>query len=391
MSLWQHKNQIIPLPYHYYYFTVTIIGLIGFFDSLYLAVSHYRVYTDIGYESFCALSRAINCDTVSQSPYSILLGVPVPVWGILGYAFFVTLLLYAWPKKGLHKRIWSLLLLVSIGFSTYSIVLACISTIWIHSYCVMCIFSYAVNLSLVYFIWLIRNRFHCESFYGGIKLDISYLLNFPKLTVAFITLFLTGAIILLLFFPPYWHLKPPALSGKVPTGITEDGHPWIGAQDPELEIIEFTDYQCFQCKKMHFFLLRLIEKHPDKIRLIHRHFPMDHTINPLVHKQFHAGSAKLAILAIFATEKQKFWEMNDLLFNLSGNKEVVNIQSLADKTDIDFSEMRHVFRDRKLWMKLQNDIKDGIQYGVTGTPGFIINDQVYLGQIPPEILRQYLK
>ncbi|MBU4035957.1 MAG: hypothetical protein KKA35_05965, partial [Proteobacteria bacterium] len=43
------------------------------------------MYTDIGYESFCAISKAINCDTVSQSPYSVFLGVPLAIWGVAGY------------------------------------------------------------------------------------------------------------------------------------------------------------------------------------------------------------------------------------------------------------------------------------------------------------------
>ncbi|MBU3949567.1 MAG: hypothetical protein KJ826_15285 [Proteobacteria bacterium] len=45
------------------------------------------MYTDIGYESFCAISKAINCDTVSQSPYSVFLGVPLAIWGVAGYCF----------------------------------------------------------------------------------------------------------------------------------------------------------------------------------------------------------------------------------------------------------------------------------------------------------------
>jgi protein-disulfide isomerase len=75
--------------------------------------------------------------------------------------------------------------------------------------------------------------------------------------------------------------------------------------------------------------------------------------------------------------------MNDILFNIDRQTETVNIEDLAQKTDIDFEEMKHVFNDRDLWIKLQKDIQDGLKYGLTGTPGFIIDDQVYLGQIPP--------
>jgi protein-disulfide isomerase len=186
--------------------------------------------------------------------------------------------------------------------------------------------------------------------------------------------------------PTYWQLEPPQLSKEVKTGTTHDGHPWIGAEMPELVIEEFSDYRCFQCKKMHYFLRRLIQSNPDKIRLIHRHFPMDHTINPIVKKPFYMGSAKLAIVSLFAAEHGKFWEMNDVLFNISRQAEAINIKDLAQQAGIGYDNIKYVFQDAGLWKKLKKDIKEGLEYGLTGTPGFVINGEVYLGQIPAEIL-----
>jgi protein-disulfide isomerase/uncharacterized membrane protein len=346
---------------------------------------------DIGYRSFCAISRAINCDTVSQSPYSIFLGVPVPVWGVLAYGFFLFLLAFAWPQIAIRKRIWTLLMIISLAFSTYSLILAFVSSYYIHSYCIMCILSYGVNLALLFFTWIIRKRFAGESIFVALKLDISYLLSFSKVFIPVTSVFAASALLMVLVFPSYWHLTPPALSKDIPTGV-EDTHPWIGAEHPELVITEFSDYRCFQCKKMHYFLRRLIENYPDKIRLIHRHFPMDHTINPLVKEPFHTGAGKLAMLAIFAAEKGKFWEMNDYLFNISHEIEELNLRDIAENNGLNYSDMLKAFSDQRLWNILWKDIKDGIEiYRITGTPGFIINGQPYLGQIPPDILKPYVK
>jgi uncharacterized membrane protein len=102
MKLWKFKtifnNQAKPLPFKFYFLPIFLITLIGLADAIYLSISHYRVYMDMGYQSFCAISQALNCDTVSQSLYSILFNVPVPVWGVFGYAFFLILLTFAWPK-----------------------------------------------------------------------------------------------------------------------------------------------------------------------------------------------------------------------------------------------------------------------------------------------------
>jgi len=391
MRLKKTKKQILPLAYPFYYIPVLFIALTGFFDSIYLAVSHYRNYVDMGYQSFCAISRAINCDTVSQSPYSIFLDVPVPVWGVLAYGFFLFLLVFAWPKAAHRKRVWTLLMLVSLGFSIYSVVLAFISAYFIYSYCIMCILSYAVNLALLFYTWMIRKRFACESFFTSIALDIRYLLKFSKVSIPVTSVFFACALMMILIFPQYWHMSPPLLSMNTPTGITEDGHPWIGAENPELVIKEFSDYRCFQCKKMHYFLRRIIENHPDRIRLIHRQFPMDHKINPLVKEPLHPGAAKLSMLAIYAGKKGKFWEMNDYLFNLSKDIEALNMRIIAEKTGLEFDDMHHNFPSVSLWRFLWKDINEGIQtHHITGTPGFIINNQTYLGQIPAEILKPYL-
>jgi uncharacterized membrane protein/protein-disulfide isomerase len=387
----KHKKPIIPLAYRYYFIPTLIIALTGFFDSIYLAVSHYRNYVDMGYQSFCAISKAFNCDTVSQSPYSILLDVPVPVWGIMGYGFFLFLLVFAWQDSGGRKRMWTLMMLVALGFSVYSVVLAFISSYLIRTYCLMCILSYAVNLALLFFAWLIRNRFGCEPFFKAFKLDILFLLDFSKISIPVAFCFSAAALIMMLSFPPYWQMDPPVLSKNTPTGVTADGHPWIGAENPELTIVEFSDYRCFQCKKMHYFLRRLIEANPDKIRMVHRHFPMDHTINPIVQEPFHPGAAKFAIVSLFALQKGKFWEMNDLLFDIPKDISTVNLRYLAKETAIEFDEIRYVFRDRQLLTRLIYDIREGLGYELTGTPGFIIDERIYLAQIPSEILRPYLK
>lgn len=385
------KKQTGNLPFKYYYIIIITITIAGLANAIYLSVSHYRIYTDIGYQSFCALSRLINCDTVSQSPYSIFLGVPVPVWGIVGYGFFLILLMFSGLPDAQRKRLWTLLFLISICFTIFSLFLAFISAYMIKSYCIMCILSQAVNLFLLYFTWLVRNRFRCEPFTEAIELDIRYLLMYPKMMIGTASVFGVGTVLMLLLFPVYWQITPPVPSKNVPSGFTEDGFPWIGAENPELVIEEFSDYLCFQCKKTHFFLRRLIERHPEKIRLVHRHFPMDHTINPIVKQPFHPGAAKLAVVSLFAAEKGKFWQMNDILFNIDEKTKTVNINELATRTDIDLEEMKHVFKNRNLWIKMQKDIKDGLRYGLTGTPGYVIDKKIYIGQIPQEVLKRYIR
>jgi protein-disulfide isomerase/uncharacterized membrane protein len=317
------------------------------------------------------------------------MGIPVPIWGLVAYTFFLWLLAFSWPEKALKRRVWTMLFFFSFIFTVYSIILALISSYLIRSYCIMCILGYAVNLMLLYFTWIVRKRYECECFFKAILLDLKFLLYFPKVVIPGLSLFIIIILGLFLFLPAYWEMDAMDLTKKLPTGTTKHGHPWIGAENPELEIVEFSDYRCFQCKKMHYFLRRLIQEHPGRIRLVHRHFPMDHTINPLIDEPFHRGAAKLALVAMFAGKKDKFWEMNDILFDISRNTETINIKDLAGQAGIDYEEIKYVFRDKSLWNELKKDVRVGLEHGLTGTPGFVINDEVYLGQIPPEVLKKY--
>ncbi len=383
-------KQIKPLPFVIYFGTVFLLVASGLAVSVYLALSHYRVYTDIGYKSFCAISRAFNCDTVSQSPYAIFLDLPVSVWGIIGYGFFLFLLAFAWGKDTERKRIWPILVFTSLVYSAFSIILAMISTVYIRSYCIMCIASYGINFLLLFHTGMIRRRFDNIGLIEGLKLDVKYLWGKKhKSAPAFLTL-VTVVILINIFFPHYWHFEMPGLAADIPKGYTEDGHPWIGAEKPELEITEFTDYQCFQCKKMHFFLRQIVANNPDKVRLVHRHYPMDQEFNPMVKEPFHVGSGKLALLAIYAAQKGKFWEINDLLFTIMGKKEEIDITELAEKTGMDYRELSMAVNDHGIHRKLFIDIAEGFKFKITGTPGYVIDGQVYLGEIPPEILRKVL-
>jgi protein-disulfide isomerase len=253
----------------------------------------------------------------------------------------------------------------------------------------MCILGYGVCFLQVFYTWLIRKRFGSEKFFTALKIDILHFVGIQKISGFVIAVFL--AVFMLIFFalPPYWELSPPKLTSNIPRGVTEDGHPWIGAENPYLVIIEFSDYLCFPCKKNYLHLRRIIEKYPDKIRLVHRHFPMDHRVNPIVKEPYHNGAGKLALVAIASMETGKFWEMNDVLFNVSRKKNKVNIKELSEYAGIEFEELKIGLKGSNIEIKLQKDIYAGIKLGLSGTPGFVINDKLYVGQIPGEVFRNY--
>jgi protein-disulfide isomerase len=226
----------------------------------------------------------------------------------------------------------------------------------------------------------------------GFRQDIKFIFNKRRLSFSLFAPYAVLVMSAFVYFPAYWNLSPPPLSANVPKGITEDGYPWIGgSENPEIVITEFTDYLCFQCRKMHYFLRRFVEKNPEKIRLVHRHYPMDHRYNPLVKKPFHVGSGDMSLLSIYAAKEGKFWEMNDVLLGVDISGDKIDIKELAEKTGLDNGKLALSRYDNRIRRVLWLDIRDGLKAGITGTPAYMINGKLYLGVIPPDILKKVIK
>jgi len=383
------KRQIKPLPYRAYFCAVLFLVITGWIASLYLAHSHYKNYADLQYQSFCAISNAINCDTVSQSPYSIIF-IPIPIWGVIGYTLLMLLMPCAWGKEFRDGRMWSLFLWIALTFTCISISLAIVSTYLIGSYCILCIVTYLVNLFLLCYGWLIRRRFATQGLIQDTCEDFRFIWQRRRRFLPILSAFIAVVIVLIALLPPYWHMKPPRLSRNIPSGLTDEGHPWMGATNPATEISLFSDYQCFQCKKMHVYLREIIAQNPQKIRLIHRHYPMDHEFNFIVKAPFHVGSGKMALLAIYAASKGKFWEMNDLLFEIAGRQKQIDLKWVAEKTGLETAELLRALRDPVIRNMLSRDVWQGMKLRIYGTPTFVIDGKVYSGNIPSDILNKYL-
>jgi len=81
---------------------MTSLLLLGLGLSSWLTYLHVRVYSDPTYESVCALSERVNCETVAMSEYSIFLGLPVSVWGILAYLGMIAFAVLGYFKNSIE-------------------------------------------------------------------------------------------------------------------------------------------------------------------------------------------------------------------------------------------------------------------------------------------------
>src|SRR5210317_2208398 len=62
-----------------------VLCTVGALLSAELLRLHVKVYTDPNYHAFCAMTEKLNCETVAVSSYAVFAGLPVALWGLIGY------------------------------------------------------------------------------------------------------------------------------------------------------------------------------------------------------------------------------------------------------------------------------------------------------------------
>ena len=153
----------------------------------------------------------------------------------------------------------------------------------------------------------------------------------------------------------------------------------FGPEDAKNTIIEFMDYFCGYCKKIHPELIALTEKRDDT-RVIF-----------LQHPILSENSKIIAAMVVAANLQNKGWEMHHGLFTVKGSitqekLDQIIIDSEINKTklmiDIGKDEINNI-------VKLSSFLAMGS--GARGTPALFINEEFYGGYLPLDKLERILK
>ena len=79
--------------------------------------------------------------------------------------------------------------------------------------------------------------------------------------------------------------------------------------------------------------------------------------------------------------------MNDLLFQIDHSKGVIDLNEIAVKIDFKPEELAWALEQKEIRLHLKRDVALAVKAGVVGTPSYIINDELFLGTIPPNIFK----
>ncbi len=363
-------------------FLSLLLTLVGIGASAYLTHLHVMAHTNAGFTPSCDINATWRCTAVAVSPYSVFLRVPMAVWGLLGYAVFLFFLFWG-LRSPQHSWPTGLYWLLSAAALALAVYLAVIAEFVIGALCLGCVTLYVVNVLLFAgATWLlVRDP-------GSLRRDLAGLPR-NRAALACAGASLIAAATLFFAYPKYWEIPLQAECEGLPAGVAGDGSCWIGAREPKLEITEFSDYRCPYCRRAHHKLRQLVQEYPNRIRLIHKHFPLDMSCNPELTRQLHDGACLMARMAYCAGAQGKFWVMNDHLFALQESASI-DPASVAKEVGLDVGSFMTCLASSEAATIVERDIREGIALHITATPTFFIDGKKYVGAIPDDVLRPYL-
>jgi len=131
---------------------IALLALVGLFVALYLWLHA------LGFGGAIKCGASGGCETVQTSPWAVFLGMPVALYGVVGYLALLIVALAGLRPAALAQRTWNLLLL---GFATVGVVftayLTYVELFLIHAICRWCVGS-AVIITAIWVVSLLSLR-----------------------------------------------------------------------------------------------------------------------------------------------------------------------------------------------------------------------------------------
>ena len=159
--------------------------------------------------------------------------------------------------------------------------------------------------------------------------------------------------------------------------ISADDDDFLGAEDAQIVIIEFSEYQCPFCSKMYQEIYPDLKKDfidTGKVKYVYRDFPL--TIHP--------NAVNAAMAAECAGDQGQYFAMHDLLFENQTNwanedNPKKNFDEYATGLRLNATTFSECYESKKYADEIAKDKEEGIAYGVQVTPTLFINGKLFRG------------
>lgn len=152
--------------------------------------------------------------------------------------------------------------------------------------------------------------------------------------------------------------------------------PISGNPDGDVTLIEFFDYQCGYCKKAFPGVMRVINDDKN-IRYVSKEFAI---LGPV---------SEIAARAALAAEKQgRYMDFHVAMMTVRGRLNENKILKTAQSLGLNMDQLKTDMQSDQVSAEIQTTRAIASSLGITGTPAFIIGDQIIPGAVPEETLKE---
>ena len=370
-----------------------ILSLVALGASVAALYVHYRLLSDPTYVSFCDVSAAVSCESVLQSQYGTVAGVPVAAGGAIWSALVLMLagLGMRQAKSESASRVAGyVFVLATIGLAAV-FYYAYTSFFVLEQLCPLCTAMYVAVVGI--FVVAASAAGSLAALPSGIGQDVEAV-GKSGTAAALAGAWIVASIGLILLFPREQVLTAEAApEGQAPAPVAietltpdqmAEWKQWLDTQpridgarpagDVKVLVMKFNDYQCPACRQTYGLYRDLFAKwearHPGVFRFETRDFPLESECGA---GGSHSAACEEAVAIRLAREKGKDKELEAVLFDkqsfsLTRGDIVKMLDEVAKVPESEYNARYAATIDA-----VRADSQLGTKLGVTGTPTFFLN------------------
>ncbi len=145
-----------------------------------------------------------------------------------------------------------------------------------------------------------------------------------------------------------------------------------GSLDAPVKIIEFSDYECPFCKRVHPTLSKIAAEYADsgQVAWVYRHFPLD-SLHPFKARNEALASECAAELG----GNDAFWAFSDRIFEITPSNNQLDqalLPEIAEYIGLDRGKFEACMSENKYADHIESDYQDAVASGGSGTPFSIV-------------------
>jgi protein-disulfide isomerase len=140
-----------------------------------------------------------------------------------------------------------------------------------------------------------------------------------------------------------------------------------GSEHARVTLVEYGDFECPSCKVAAATPTLLLERFPNKIRFIYRHFPL---------QEAHPHALMASEASEAAAAQGKFWQMHGLLFQNQAHLKDKDLYRYAVDLGLDLARYTAEMDDHIYLQKVREHIEGARRSHIRATPTFFVDGVV---------------